>query len=305
MSTTTTPNTTTNTAGDHVRVDSRDAVAMLEAATDLLGRIRFELMHDDEVDPIRRAIARTRGRLDVVQSDYLLRLQALNDEGRCADPESKLGGQGGMSGADAAKATRHAELLGRFPAMRRALGDGLISSGHVDALAGIWRQLDSSDRAALEADDATLAIQAQGQSVEDFRRRLWKRKDRNDTRKGMTEAEKQQRRNKLTGGLDPATTRYQYFIDLERELGARFEQAISDEVDRMVRNNELEDLHPDLVTQQSHLRAYALHRLIARGHRFVDAPVDGDDPRPSGNVDLGVIIDAKTLAVGPARPLGL
>lgn len=283
-------------SADATFIPDGDSAAILAAAADLLGRVRFDTMQPGDIGAQGTALAVVKGRYDLAQAAYATRLQELSDNGRCAPPEDEIGRRGKMSGGDAAKAARHARILAQFRAFAAALGDGAISSGHVDVLARFHHASNDSDRAELVQDGDRLAWQAAQMGVDEFRRALAKRRADRDAKNMISEAEKHHRRNKALGGYDAMINRYQWTLDLDRETGARVETAVTAEIDRMRTTGELEQLHPDLTHSEAHLRAYAVANLISRGYQFTNA--DPDNPVARGVAELGVLTDIDTLLHG-------
>jgi hypothetical protein len=100
------------------------------------------------------------------------RADALARDGTGPGSAELLVGHGEVSAHQARDDAARAVLAGRFPVLREALLAGQVSGEHLDAVARVSRQLNELELEALRLRDADLAAQAQGRSVERFKRWL-------------------------------------------------------------------------------------------------------------------------------------
>jgi hypothetical protein len=84
-------------------------------------------------------------------------------------PEQRIANASKTSLGQAAKSTERSATLGATPRLAGALGDGAITSGHIDAVTRASKQLDTGQRDELLARADELAEVAKAASVEEFR----------------------------------------------------------------------------------------------------------------------------------------
>ena len=265
----------------------------LEAAADCLTGLSFERVEASDLAVLRAALNRVRGSVQVTEARFVTRVAALADQGLAPDPEDEHKRGARSSPGEAKRTTRNAEVLHRFPALAAALEAGRVSMGHVDAVAVIWSAANPTDRSALEADDAELAKLAGRLSVVEFAAHLRRLRETQRRDSGESRELRERRANRAFGDWNPMTGRYELRVNLDAARGKALETAIGAEIDRMVRDDDLADTHPDLCTDRSHLRAYAIANLASKGFQ-IDTPAASLGAR----TELCVLIDAETLRVG-------
>ena len=102
-----------------------------------------------------------------------------------------------------AKSTERSATLAATPKLADALGDGAITTGHVDAVTRTSQGLDPGQREELlERADALVAVAAAG-TVDEFRRRLALEAKRLQSDDGMDRLERQRRATRLSTWVDP------------------------------------------------------------------------------------------------------
>jgi hypothetical protein len=79
---------------------------------------------------------------------------------------------------------------------------------------------------------------------------------------------RERRANRAFSDWNPMTGRYELRVNLDVARGKALETAIDAEIDRMIRDDDLADTHPDMRTDRSHLRAYAIANLASKGFQI-------------------------------------
>jgi hypothetical protein len=164
---------------------------------------------------------------------------------------------------------------------------------HIDAVAVIWSCANDAARSALEADDQELARLASRLSVVEFAAHLRRQREAERRDSGETRELRERRANRAFSDWNPMTGRYELRVNLNAARGKALETAIETEIDRMIRDDDLADTHPDLRSDRGHLRAYAIANLASKGFQ-IDAPTVSLGAR----TELCVLIDAETLRIG-------
>jgi hypothetical protein len=265
----------------------------LEAAADCLSGLSFDLADTSDLGVLRAALNRVRGSVQITEARFVTRVAALADQGRAPDPEDEQKRGARSSPREAKRTTRNAEVLHRFPALAAALEAGRVSMDHIDAVAVIWSCANPTDRSALEADDAELAKLASRLSVVEFAAHLRRQREAERRDSGETRELRERRANRAFSEWNPMTGRYELRVNLDAARGKALETAIETEIDRMVRDDDLGDTHPDLRSDRGHLRAYAIASLASKGFQL-DTPTTSLGAR----TELCVLIDAETLRIG-------
>jgi hypothetical protein len=265
----------------------------LEAAADCLSGLSFDLVDTSDLAGLRAALNRVRGSVQVTEARFVTRVAALADQGRAPDPEDEQKRGARSSPKEAKRTTRNAEVLHRFPALTAALEAGRVSMDHIDAVAVIWSCANPTDRSALEADDQELAKLAGRLSVVEFAAHLRRQREAERRDSGESRELRERRANRAFSDWNPMTGRYELRINLDAARGKALETAIDAEIDRMIRDDDLDAAHPDLRSDRGHLRAYAIASLASKGFQL-DAPTVSLGAR----TELCVLIDAETLRIG-------
>ena len=185
-----------------------NAAGTCDVRTALDALINAELTHleRDELRDLVSTAARVRGWLDSFDIDCARRARQLAHAGAAEPPESLFGNAGRRSGEEASRINGRADALDEFgqpvpnaspgpgtddtdgdavhaddadvPAeggaadsFERALRDGRVSTGHIDAIANATRRLDSEARAEFHRYSGDLLAAAVVESVAAFTRR--------------------------------------------------------------------------------------------------------------------------------------
>jgi hypothetical protein len=188
---------TTATAPPRPPGSPPDAGGTCEVRTALGTLINAELTHVErhELRDLMSTAARVRGWLDSFDIDCARRARQLADAGAAEPPESLFGNAGKRSNQDAAGIGSRADALDEFggPAgptsdpdgdtdppgddvgeadsFERALREGRISTGHIDAIANATRRLDADARTEFHRHIGNLLAAALVESVTSFTRR--------------------------------------------------------------------------------------------------------------------------------------
>ena len=274
-------------------MDPRLVEQRLAAAADCLVGVSFELVDAADLPVLRAALNRVRGTVQYTEALFVHRVSALSSAGQAPDPEDEATNAGRSSKKEAQRSTRNAEVLVRFPALAAALRRGAVSMDHIDAIAVAWNNADPADRSALEADHEELATAAARMSVAEFAAHVRRRREADLRDKGESRELRERRKNRASSNWNLLSGRYELRVDLDAARGKALETTIDAEIERMIRDDDLDELHPELRSDRAHLRAYAIARLASRGFQF-------GEPTPSlgARTELCVIIDAETLRDG-------
>jgi hypothetical protein len=117
-------------------------------------------------------------------------------------PEQRIAKASKTSLGQAAKTTERSATLGATPRLAGALGDGAITSGHIDAVTRASKQLDTTQRDELLARADRLAEVAKAGSVEEFSRRLAIETKRLQEGDGVDRLERQRRNARMRSWVD-------------------------------------------------------------------------------------------------------
>lgn len=196
-------------------------------------------------------------------------------------PEATIAKAAKTSVGKASKSTERAGTLVDSPRLAEALGDGAVTSGHVDAVTRAGKQLDQAQRAELLNRVESLVDVAAAATVEEFDRRVRLEADRVRSSDGMDRLERQRRDTRvrtwvgpdgmwnLNGRFDPVTG---------VQLAAKLDQA----AETLFAETTPEHAPDDPIEKQRFLAAQALARLVqgsAPGGR-------------SGRVEILAVVDA-------------
>ncbi len=189
----------------------------------------------------------------------------------------------GISAADARAKDRRSKALEDAPSFSDALAEGVVSSGHTDALANATARLDAPAKDLFLGHEASLLDQASHSTPEEFARYCKQLKDRIAKDQGIERSERQKRDTTLRKSICPRTGMYRINAELDPELGHRIFTSLEAEIAAMITSNtELRN------TDRNHLAAHALSNLVAGGHQAT---------RPA-EVEMTIIIDLDTIVDG-------
>ena len=127
-----------------------------------------DVMDRDELAVVIRRCAQLVSWADSVKVRATRRLRALAEQGRAEAPRDLLAREGGQSGRDARTADDREKVCTALPGFEDALSQGVVSAGHVDAIASAVRGLDQVTAAEFYASCGTLLDKATSQGVDTF-----------------------------------------------------------------------------------------------------------------------------------------
>jgi hypothetical protein len=203
-------------------------------------------------------------------------------------PEQRIANASKQSLGQAAKSTERSATLGATPRLAGALGDGAITSGHVDAVTRASKQLDTAQRDELLARADRLAEVAKAGTVEEFSRRLALETKRLQEGDGIDRLERQRRNARvrswvdndgmwnLKGRFDPVT-------------GVRIAARIDTMMQTLFGKQTPDGCPDDPIEKQQYLAAQATARLLldealADHPALADVDTDPtDDPGRTGS----------------------
>jgi hypothetical protein len=129
-----------------------------------------DLMERDELAALTRLIAAHRAWCEALQVRVNRRQRQLAAEGRAESPKDLLAREGGQSGKDARTGDEREKVCSSLPQFEDALASGVVSAGHVDAIASAIRNLDDSVTAEFLAHSEGLLADAERMGVDTFDR---------------------------------------------------------------------------------------------------------------------------------------
>jgi hypothetical protein len=124
----------------------------------------------DEVAALVASVARLRGWLDAYDVRCARRTGELAEAGHSEPAAALFARTGNLSSKDATRVADRNSVCDQLDAFEEALGDGRISSGHLDAAAAAMRNLDDDTRRDFTAAAPDLLDAAVGNSVDTFSR---------------------------------------------------------------------------------------------------------------------------------------
>ena len=129
-----------------------------------------DVMDRDQLAAVTDQIASLKAWCDGLQVRVTRRQRQLAVEGRGEAPKDLLAREGRQSGRDARTADERERVCTALPDFEDALSSGVVSAGHVDAIAGAVRNLDEATTAEFLALGADLLVDAGRQGVDLFDR---------------------------------------------------------------------------------------------------------------------------------------
>lgn len=183
-----------------------------------------------ELDAYLRRVAELRSWCEARQVRATRRQRALAAEGRATDPRHSLAKHGRQSSKEAAAATERERVCTTMPAFEDALTSGVVSSGHVDAVAGATKDLSEPEHVefADAADD--LLADAGRQNVDAFARNcreLARRiRTQHNARSDVDELEQQRQHSTISRWVDRQTGMHKTLIECDPITDRRIWAAI-------------------------------------------------------------------------------
>ena len=243
-----------------------DARGSSDVRTALRALINAELTHveRDELRDLMSTAARVRGWLDSFDIDCARRARELADAGAAEPPESLFGNAGKRSNQDAAGIGSRADALDEFggPAgptadpdgdtdppddsageadsFERALRDGRVSTGHIDAIANATRRLDADARTEFHRHLGGLLTAALVESVAAFTRRcraLAQRIVAAQATSDADELDRQRRNSSVKRWVDKITGMHHTHLELDPIRDAQLWSIVNAHLSSNVQND--------------------------------------------------------------------
>ena len=170
------------------------------------------------------------------------RQRALSAEGRATDPRHSLSRDGRQSSKDAQTASEREIVCTAMPSFEDALVDGVVSAGHVDAVAAATRNLDDQSAAEFVAEAQSLLDDAQRQSVDAFakgcRDLARSIRARQNAQSDVDELEQQRQQSKVSRWVDRSTGMHKTLIECDPVTDRQIWAAVQGERARLRRRNQ-------------------------------------------------------------------
>ncbi len=129
-----------------------------------------DVMERDELVVLTSQISVLKSWCEALQVRATRRQRALADAGRSEAPRDVLSRHGRQSSRDARTADERELVCTQMPGFEDALAAGVVSAGHVDAIATVTRNLDEGQRAEFATYAEALLVDAGRQGVDVFER---------------------------------------------------------------------------------------------------------------------------------------
>jgi hypothetical protein len=176
------------------------------------------------------------------------------------------------------------------PELAPAVGSGVASPAHLDAIANVLAGLDADQRALLAGESAWIAEVAARTAPEDLARVIRRRLRQLSADDEIATFKRQQRAQYLRWWIDEESGMVRFDGALAPDVGARFMKRVRGAVEQLFHDKVPDTCPEDPDRKQHHLRALALVDLVCRDSANTPA-------RPS-QPEILVIIDIKTLVEG-------
>jgi len=269
-------------------ISMEDRVRRGVEALELLGGADIESMERDELDSVIAARGVIIAFTDSIELRIARRSRRLAEQGRSEDAADVLRDGGRRSGRAAAAAAGREEACEQLPSFGDALGDGTVTSGHLDALANANSKLDDEQKQQLAAREQELLAKARNSTVEAFERSC-----RNVVREltaddGSADLAAKRRRSRVRTWFDQNTGMGQLHAELDPEWWGKVTHALNARLQTLLRQQrDLPDDDPagKLTVEQTAAQAFV--ELIC-GSTVLDRRVP----------EVTVIVDLDTLVNG-------
>ena len=177
-----------------------------------------------------------------------------------------------------------------LPDLAPALATGDISTEHVDVVARAVGQLSNDiDRARFAARSEFLVGVAARTNPTEFgrtvRAELQRAQRDND---GIATLQRQREATSLRTWIDQTTGMWCLHGEFDPETGVTLHRRLSNTIEKLFHDSHPATCPTDPLRKQDHLRALALVAMT-----------DGNGVAAKGQIDISVLIDARTLATGP------
>jgi hypothetical protein len=207
-------------------------------------------------------------------------------------PEKTIADAAKSSLGHASKSVDRSATLHASPELAVALGDGAITSGHIDALTRTSKKLDPAKRDELFERADGLAAVAAAATVEEFAKRLELEARRLDDVDGEERLDRQRRAARARSWVDGEGL-WNLSARFDPVTGVKMAARLEATVEALFAETVPEGCPVDPIEKQRYLTAHAVARL------FTDATSVGSRP---GRAEYVVVIDAD--ATGQPGPVG-
>lgn len=225
--------------------------------------------------------------------DACLRIRATHfepgtsDDDNCDDNRidaEALDRDSGIGSAEGRRRRARSRMISMFPTLGPLIGNGQISTEHLDTLAGTLASLDPAIAARITEHADTIAHEAVLGSAPTLRRVVLRIAQLIATDLGIDRRRHQRRSTRLRHWLDGATGMGRIHGELDPDNYQRFVTLLDAEVNRQMRQRG--SLHPDR------------HRALCLLDLMGDSDNPRDDAHTPDSLSIDVLIDATTLIQG-------
>jgi hypothetical protein len=244
-----------------------------------------DVLDADQLAGYTSKIAELKAWCEARQVRATRRQRALAAEGRAADPRHSLSRDGRQSSKDAQAASEREAVCTTMPGFEDALTDGVVSAGHVDAIAAATRNLDDEATAEFVAEAESLLDDATRQGVDAFakgcRDLAGSIRNRRNAESDVDELEQQRQASKVTRWTDTETGLRKTLIELDPVSDREFWSVVQ--------------------RQRGRLRARTTSRTASWDRLTVDALLVSLSANGTGGQRLPSLVvhtDVKTLVQG-------
>ncbi|PIE32504.1 MAG: HNH endonuclease [Ilumatobacter coccineus] len=241
-------------------------------------------------------ITKVRSWLAAAEAEFATRMSRLSPT-----PEHDIADATRGSTRDVTTIRHRATTLGNVQPLADALSDGAVTTGHIDVVTRVSKQLDTDqERSRLFEKASQLTKVAEVSSVEAFHRRLKREAQRIQADDGMDRLERQQRNTRLRTWVD-ADGMWRFDGRFDPVTGVKLDNRLSAAVNTLFAESVPKTCPSDSVNKQHHLRALALARLVCEpdtvgskpGRPEFIAVINADQPNGRGEpvTDLGIPVE--------------
>jgi len=229
------------------------------------------------------------------------RARHLAAAGKAEPAESMLGRQGQRSNKEAKKVADRERVGESMASLEDALGDGVVSAGHLDAIAAATKDLDNDTRAKFAEHETDLLAKAASESVDVFGRRcrqLARQLVAAGPKSDVDELDRQQKRSKVKRWVDQITGMHMTRLELDPVRDAKLWSII----DAQLAKGRQADGNSKTPWNQLQIEAFIAAVEAGLNNDDTDSPNNGGN---GGRGDAGrrvpeitVLVDWKTLISG-------
>lgn len=214
------------------------------------------------------------------------------------DPEGDHGHRHRTTRRRSAQDLARDQTLRLFPRLRTSLLAGHLSVEHVDALTGLLRDLDDSQRRTVVDRTDEICSLAVDLLPDRFRIRVRELLHRWVVDDGLRRLQRQRTNTRLSAWVDQESGMVRVSGQFDPERGLPLLNRLQRAVDLLHVDRPSADCPDDPKLRHDHLRALALLQLVGSGD--VSLSVDGSEPGAldASRVDMVVVVDLDTLVDG-------